>query len=293
MIIHSRLIWTLGGALLVCLAAPVTAVPLHLTTPDPFALLAEEPEVVAYRVEGEWTAWCDSLAGGAGGSSLDCFTRTGEVRVDPAGEGLQALLDVLRTCVWTRSRGWNSPAAPTLGFRFGPDSASADLLVSLRAMKATLTIPLEGSAGAFVPESLYVPLCVALWMIDPENPDVVEPIRKLRVRRAVETGTWSADAPDPGTDPDALPQYDEPPTPVSLVQPAYPEMAREAKIQGRVVLQVLVGADGRVKKVKVIRSIPYLEDASKNAVLRWVFKPALLKGHPVPAWVEVPVDFHF
>lgn len=87
--------------------------------------------------------------------------------------------------------------------------------------------------------------------------------------------------------------YEDPPTPVSQVQPAYPEMAREAQIQGRVILHVLVGKDGRVKNIKVIRSVNYLDQAAKDAVMKWVFKPALSNNKPVAVWVEVPVDFHF
>lgn len=87
--------------------------------------------------------------------------------------------------------------------------------------------------------------------------------------------------------------YEDPPTPVSQVQPSYPEMAREAQIQGRVVLHVLVGKDGRVKNVKVIRGVNYLNDAATDAVKKWVFKPALSNNKPVAVWVEVPVDFHF
>lgn len=87
--------------------------------------------------------------------------------------------------------------------------------------------------------------------------------------------------------------YEDPPTPVNAPQPAYPEMAREAQIQGRVVLHVLVGKDGRVKSIKVIRSVNYLDAAAKDAVMKWIFKPALSNNKPVAVWVEVPVDFHF
>jgi protein TonB len=87
--------------------------------------------------------------------------------------------------------------------------------------------------------------------------------------------------------------YEDPPAPVTRVEPSYPEMAREAQIQGRVVLHVLVGKDGRVKNVKVMRSVTMLDGAAVDAVKRWVFKPALSNNKPVAVWVEVPVDFHF
>ena len=48
--------------------------------------------------------------------------------------------------------------------------------------------------------------------------------------------------------------YEDEPTPVTRVEPSYPEFAREAQIQGKVTLHVLVGKDGRVKNVKVIKS---------------------------------------
>jgi protein TonB len=87
--------------------------------------------------------------------------------------------------------------------------------------------------------------------------------------------------------------YEDEPVPVTTVQPAYPEFAREAQIQGKVVLHVLVGKDGRVKNVKVARGVTGLNDAAMDAVRKWVFKPALSNNKPVAVWVEVPVDFHF
>jgi len=87
--------------------------------------------------------------------------------------------------------------------------------------------------------------------------------------------------------------FEDPPTPVNAPPPTYPEFAREAQIQGKVVLHVLVGKDGRVKSVKVIRGVTGLNDVAVEAVKKWVFKPALTNNKPVAVWVEIPVDFHF
>jgi len=87
--------------------------------------------------------------------------------------------------------------------------------------------------------------------------------------------------------------YEDEPTPVTRVEPAYPEFAREAQIQGKVTLHVLVGKDGRVKNVKVIKGVTGLNDAAVEAIKKWVFKPALSNNKPVAVWVEVPMDFHF
>ena len=87
--------------------------------------------------------------------------------------------------------------------------------------------------------------------------------------------------------------YEDEPTPVTRVEPSYPEFAREAQIQGKVTLHVLVGKDGRVKNVKVIKGVTGLNEAAVEAIKKWVFKPALSNNKPVAVWVEVPMDFHF
>ena len=87
--------------------------------------------------------------------------------------------------------------------------------------------------------------------------------------------------------------YEDEPVPVTRVEPAYPEFAREAQIQGKVVLHVLVGKDGRVKNVKVIKGVTGLNEEAVKAIQKWVFKPALSNNKPVAVWVEVPMDFHF
>ncbi|HEU4394313.1 MAG TPA: energy transducer TonB, partial [Planctomycetota bacterium] len=85
--------------------------------------------------------------------------------------------------------------------------------------------------------------------------------------------------------------YEDEPVPVTAPQPAYPDFAREAGITGKVVLHVLVGKDGRVKNVKVMRSVKGLDQAALDAIKKWVFKPALSNNKPVAVWVEVPIDF--
>jgi protein TonB len=87
--------------------------------------------------------------------------------------------------------------------------------------------------------------------------------------------------------------YEDEPVPVTTVKPDYPEFARDAQIQGTVVLHVLVGKDGRVKNVKVIKGVTGLNDAAVGAIKKWVFKPALSNNKPVAVWVEVPMQFHF
>ena len=87
--------------------------------------------------------------------------------------------------------------------------------------------------------------------------------------------------------------YEDEPVPVTAPPPAYPEFARDAGITGKVTLHVLVGKDGRVKNVKVMKGVTGLDAAAVEAVKKWVFKPALSNNKPIAVWVEVPMDFHF
>ena len=84
---------------------------------------------------------------------------------------------------------------------------------------------------------------------------------------------------------------EELPEAVTKVNPAYPDIAREAQVEGKVVVQALVGKDGKVKDTKVVKSIPMLDSAAIDAVKKWVFKPALSNNKPVAVWVAVPVRF--
>lgn len=84
---------------------------------------------------------------------------------------------------------------------------------------------------------------------------------------------------------------EELPEAVTRVPPQYPDIARQSGIEGTVQLQALVGKDGKVKDIKVVKSIPVLDDAAVQAVKQWVFKPALTNNKPVSVWVAVPVRF--
>jgi protein TonB len=84
---------------------------------------------------------------------------------------------------------------------------------------------------------------------------------------------------------------EELPEAVTRVPPVYPDIAREAGVDGTVQVQALVGKDGHVKDVRVMKSIPMLDAAATSAVKQWVFKPALSNNKPVAVWVAVPVKF--
>jgi protein TonB len=84
---------------------------------------------------------------------------------------------------------------------------------------------------------------------------------------------------------------DELPALITDTPPKYPEMAREAAVEGDVYLRVLVGKDGRVTEVHVDQSIPMLDEAAIVAARSWVFKPALCNNRPVAVWIARRVRF--
>jgi protein TonB len=84
---------------------------------------------------------------------------------------------------------------------------------------------------------------------------------------------------------------DELPVPVFAPKPEYPGWAREAGVTGRVLLNVLVGTDGRVRRVVIDRDENGLGGAAREALLTWVFRPARMNGAAVATWVAVPVVF--
>lgn len=82
-----------------------------------------------------------------------------------------------------------------------------------------------------------------------------------------------------------------PPTKTKDVPPVYPPAALSARVQGIVILEVVIGPSGRVTDVKVLRSVPLLDEAAIDAVKQWEYTPTLLAGVPVPVIMTVTVNF--
>lgn len=75
-------------------------------------------------------------------------------------------------------------------------------------------------------------------------------------------------------------------------RPSYTEVARRARIQGTVILEVQLDEEGRVDDVTVLRSLPFgLTESAVAAVSRWRYEPARLGGRAVPVLMTVTVRF--
>ena len=82
-----------------------------------------------------------------------------------------------------------------------------------------------------------------------------------------------------------------PPQKIRSVDPVYPLIAQKSGIDGVVILEAVLGEDGRVRSLRVLRSKPLLDEAAMDAVRQWVFTPTLLNGQPVPVVMTVTVQF--
>jgi len=78
---------------------------------------------------------------------------------------------------------------------------------------------------------------------------------------------------------------------VHQVTPQYPTLARQARIQGTVVLQAVIGKDGTVQNLHVLSGHPMLIQAAMDAVRQWRYKPYYLNGEPVEVDTQINVNF--
>tara|TARA_Y100000588_G_scaffold302625_1_gene324957 strand:- start:178 stop:870 length:693 start_codon:yes stop_codon:yes gene_type:complete len=97
--------------------------------------------------------------------------------------------------------------------------------------------------------------------------------------------------PPPAPEPVRVGGNISPPTKTQDVPPVYPPVAQSARVQGIVILEAVIGPNGNVTEVKVLRSVPLLDEAAITAVKQWQYTPTLLNGVPVPVIMTVTVNF--
>ena len=78
---------------------------------------------------------------------------------------------------------------------------------------------------------------------------------------------------------------------IHRVQPEYPQLARQARIQGAVVLRAVISAEGRIENLQVISGHPLLVPAAIDAVRQWRYRPYLLNDQPVEVETQITVNF--
>jgi protein TonB len=132
--------------------------------------------------------------------------------------------------------------------------------------------------------------------------------------RTIETGPPGPDVVGPPGDPNAVwktlagtgpvPVL-HPPTPsrvirtssmmegslIHRVQPQYPAIAKQLYIQGAVVVNAVIGRDGRIEQAQVVRGQALLDKAVLDAVRQWQYRPYYLNGEPIEVETQITINF--
>jgi protein TonB len=80
---------------------------------------------------------------------------------------------------------------------------------------------------------------------------------------------------------------------VRQVKPVYPQVAKDNRIQGVVVLEANIATDGSVSDARVLTGNPTFVQSALEAVRQWVYKPVLLEGQAVEAVSTITINFAF
>jgi protein TonB len=94
-----------------------------------------------------------------------------------------------------------------------------------------------------------------------------------------------------GTGTGPVMDYDSPPRPIKSPRPQYPQEAFIKKVEGTVLVEILIDSEGRVARARVVQSVPLLDAAALQTVYQWVFMPAMKHGRPVATLAHIPVAF--
>jgi len=78
---------------------------------------------------------------------------------------------------------------------------------------------------------------------------------------------------------------------VRRVQPVYPPLARQARVQGQVVLAAIISKEGTIENLRLITGHPMLTAAAIDAVKQWHYRPYILNNEPVEVETEITVNF--
>jgi len=98
-------------------------------------------------------------------------------------------------------------------------------------------------------------------------------------------------APLRGTAPKVPGSHIIPPKPIKLVDPVYPEAAIKSGIAGVVTVEATTDIRGQIVAIKVLKSVPGLDQAAIDAVKQWVYEPMVINGNPKPVTFSMTVQF--
>jgi protein TonB len=78
---------------------------------------------------------------------------------------------------------------------------------------------------------------------------------------------------------------------IHKVMPAYPPLAKSARVQGTVEFTAIISKEGTIENLRLVHGHPLLVEAAREAVLQWKYRPTLLNGEPVEVVTDIIVNF--
>ena len=176
-----------------------------------------------------------------------------------------------------------------------PAAAPKPAAVKPEAPKQLPVKPSEMTAPTVIPEKIPEPLAAP----EPEAPATegveggVEGGVPGGVMGGVLGGVVGGTGPGTGDAPLRVGGDVKAPQLVNRIEPSYPEAARKARMEGVVILEAIITANGNVEDVKVLKSVnPLLDAAATRAVSQWKYRPATLNGRAVRVYLTVTVTFN-
>jgi protein TonB len=196
------------------------------------------------------------------------------MRPAPDAEAAKAATEALLRSAVDAVRQWqydppaDGPIAFTVSFNFAPGRPVSMMTPSVGGVAETVTV--VGGVGPPPPPPPPPPPAAA-----PGSP----------------TGTAVPSAAAASSGPVRVGSGIQAPQMIRRVSPVYPPAAEAARVQGVVILEAVIGTDGRVMDARILRSIPLLDQAAIDAVRQWQYLPTLLNGAAVPVIMTVTVQF--
>jgi protein TonB len=176
-----------------------------------------------------------------------------------------------------------------------PPAAPKPAAVKPQVVKPVPVRPSEMTAPTMIPEKIPEPLAAPELEIaaDEGVEGGVEGGVPGGVLGGVLGGVVGGTGPGTGDEPLRVGGDVKAPQLVNRVEPSYPEAARKARMEGVVILEAIITANGNVEEVKVLKSVnPLLDAAATRAVQQWKYRPATLNGRAVRVYLTVTVTFN-
>jgi TonB family protein len=174
-----------------------------------------------------------------------------------------------------------------------PTPAAVNHAKSIPAAKKQLSAVKPAAQPIDAPQPADAPATVTRTVLPPLDVEVVAGDKHHRIHPGSNTTKVELTPPaqsaatfTPATDAAELERMS-----ADVPQPSYPLLAQHMNVQGSVILQAIIGADGVIQDLHVVSGPAILASAAQDAVREWHFKPVLQNGSPVETKARITVNF--